>query len=728
MSKYLSSSRCLWLLALVAASCTDSAAERIQKKHGPDTIIPRAIVNANPSYTTLRLSPDGTQLAYRARDERGVVNIYVQKIDDRGELVEPALNLSRSAERDIPFTYAWLKSGTHIAYHEDPTGEENTVVTLVDVRDPSKKRALTPERGVLGEIQALYFEMPQSLAVTTNERDSEVFDVYRVDATTGERQRVFENTDAYEDFVIGRDLNVAYAKKTNDDATETVVATTQPSAGAVLQWSLEDAAASDLVGVDAQGNLLVRDSWGRNTAALVRYDKASKASSTIISDPNSDVGRILRAGDDTPVGAIFSTERPESRLFPNLPAPYDKIQEDQDNIRRALKSDDFEVVSRAKDDSRAIVTFTPSNAPHSYFVYDRSRSSLKPVRFPARPGAPEDVNRASSNPELDQYRGALTPMHVTTVGARDGERLVTYYSLPLFAADTQQDQPRPAAPLPTVLFVHGGPWERDDYEFVAFHQFLANRGYAVISTNFRGSTGFGPRFVNLGNGEWGGKMQDDLDDVVDWAVREKIANSQRVAIVGWSYGGYATLTALTRPESAPRYRCGISGNGVADLMTLVRSLPPYWKPGLARFKRRLWDWDTAEGQRMLNERSPLQHVANLRRPLLILQGATDVRVTVDQARTIAEAAEANGAAPVLGIFSKEGHFLGRPENIIAEAAMIEHFLAQSSCLGGSRLEPVSQETFAGSTLRVEKGLCTLPDIAAALGQQCSPQPTTNEAM
>ena len=210
-------------------------------------------------------------------------------------------------------------------------------------------------------------------------------------------------------------------------------------------------------------------------------------------------------------------------------------------------------------------------------------------------------------------------MHPVIIKSRDGLNLVSYYTLPLNSYDNGELRPRD--PLPMVLLVHGGPWSRDIWGYDSQHQWLANRGYAVLSVNFRMSTGFGKEFINAGNMEWGGKMQDDLIDAAQWAIDEGIADPDKIAIMGASYGGYATLVGMTfTPEF---FACGIDIVGPSNLVTLLESIPPYWEPTIELFTKRVGDHRTDEGRQFLIERSPLTYVDNIQNPLLIGQGAND---------------------------------------------------------------------------------------------------------
>jgi dipeptidyl aminopeptidase/acylaminoacyl peptidase len=248
-----------------------------------------------------------------------------------------------------------------------------------------------------------------------------------------------------------------------------------------------------------------------------------------------------------------------------------------------------------------------------------------------------------------------------------------------------------------VLFVHGGPWARDQWGLNSYHQWLANRGYAVLSVNYRASTGFGKKFINAGDHEWAGKMHDDLIDAVQWAIGEKIADPAKVAIMGGSYGGYSTLIGLTfTPDT---FACGVDIVGPSNLVTLLNSIPAYWTPMIAEFTHRIGDHRTEEGKKFLYERSALSRVDAIKKPLLIGQGANDPRVKQTESDQIVKAMRAKNLPVTYVLFPDEGHGFARPENRMSFYAVAEVFLAEH--LGGKYLP--TGEDFQNSTIKVPSG-------------------------
>jgi len=360
------------------------------------------------------------------------------------------------------------------------------------------------------------------------------------------------------------------------------------------------------------------------------------------------------------------------------------------NYLKKVADGEMNVTDRTLDDKHWIVAYVMDNGPVRYYHYDR-------------PG--EKAKFLFSNRKALEGQ-PLTRIHPVVIKSRDGLNLVSYLSLPVWM-DRDSDG-RPEKPVPIVLFVHGGPWARDSWGYSSYDQWLTNRGYAVLSVNFRSSTGFGKKFVNSGDLEWARKMHDDLIDAVNWAIKKKIADPKRVAIMGGSYGGYATLVGLTYTPDV--FACGVDICGPSNLITLLESIPPYWKPMLDVFTTRVGDHRTDEGRKLLTERSPLTYVDRISRPLLIGQGANDPRVKQAEADQIVKAMEDKNIPVAYVLFPDEGHGFARPENRIAFNAVAEAFLAKH--LGG-RYEPIGDD-FTGSSITVPKGADQLPGLPEAL--------------
>jgi dipeptidyl aminopeptidase/acylaminoacyl peptidase len=428
----------------------------------------------------------------------------------------------------------------------------------------------------------------------------------------------------------------------------------------------------------------MKDSRGRDTAAVTAVNLETGATRILAADPRADASGVLAHPTEGTIQAVaFNYTRTEWTVLD--PA----VQADLDYLRTVAPGD-VAVTSRTLDDRVWTVAFLLDNGPARSYLYDRAakRATFVFTNRKAMEGLP------------------LARMHPVVIRSRDGLELVSYLTLPPEADPDGRGRPRHAVPL--VLSVHGGPWARDSWGLDPEHQWLANRGYAVLSVNFRGSTGFGKRFVNAANREWAGKMHDDLLDAVAWAVREGIALRDRICITGGSYGGYATLIGLTFTPTV--FACGVDIVGPSNLITLLNTIPPYWEPGIAQFTSRVGDHRTEDGRRFLESRSPLPFVARIQRPLLIGQGANDPRVKQSESDQIVAAMQKKGISVTYVLYPDEGHGFVRPENRLSFNAVMEAFLSRH--LGG-RYEPVG-DAFGGSTVTVPTGADDVPGLAAAL--------------
>lgn len=338
------------------------------------------------------------------------------------------------------------------------------------------------------------------------------------------------------------------------------------------------------------------------------------------------------------------------------------------------------LASRSLDDAFWVIFATGDTRPPSMHLYERRLRRVRKLYdcYPTLTNAP------------------LSRMQPTTLRTRDDLEMVSYLTLPLHA-DDRREALRSKSPLPMVLLVHGGPWARDEWGYNPEHQWLANRGYAVLSANFRGSTGFGKSFTAAGDLEWGAKMNDDLIDAMDWAVARGIADPERIAIMGGSYGGYAVLWALTNDPL--RFACGVDIVGPSNLETLIESMPPHWESERAMVYQQVGNPTTAEGRKLLKARSPLHRAHRIARPLLIGQGANDPRVKRSEADQMAAALKASGIAVTYALYPDEGHGFHRPANNIAFNVIVERFLARH--LGGRFEAASAQEIDGHSTVMLE---------------------------
>ena len=648
-------------------------------------LIQRSALFGNPVRAQARLSPDGRYISFLAPKD-GILNIWLAPY---GKLND-AKPITNDRKRGIRQHY-WAEDGHHVLFLQDEDGDENWHVHSVDV-ESGHQLDLTPLPKIHAEIVGLSYQRPEVVLIAINDRAPEWHDLYEVDVTTGARKLVERNDSHFAAYLDDLQLRPRLAVKTLQDGGGELYRRTSQGWESFLQYGQEDSLTLRPLVIEEGGNTaLLLSSVGRDKAALVRIDLASGKQMIVGQSDKADVSDVwLDPRTRTP--QAFGVEYLTEEISPVTPA----AGKDIDHLKAAL-GPQFQVVSRTNDDNKwVVVVDDPARVTASY-LYDRTNGKITKL-FDHRP----DLANAPLR--------AMKPVEITT---RDGLTLVGYLTLPPGSGSGKGDNGaswHPTAPVPMVLDVHGGPWARDSYGFNPEHQWLANRGYAVLSVNYRGSTGFGKNFINAGDHEWAGKMQNDLLDAVDWAVREKIAIPDKVAIYGGSYGGYATLVGLT--FTPDRFACGVDIVGPSNLATLMASIPPYWKAFLEDMSRRVGDPRTDDGRKLLDERSPLSYVDRISRPLLIAQGANDPRVKQAESDQIVVAMQKKQLPVTYVLYPDEGHGFARPQNRVAFYAIGEGFLAQ--CLGG-RYEPIGTD-FDGSSLQVQAGAGIVPGLQEALAK------------
>jgi len=664
-------------MASILAAC--GKAEEPTPTPTPE-LIPREVLFGNPDKSSVQLSPDGTKISYRAPVD-GVMNVWVGPADDP----TAAKPVTHDTNRGIRI-YGWTYTNEHILYIQDKEGDENWRAYSVNL-NTGETIDLTPLEGVQARIQQFSPKFPNEFLVALNDRVPQLHDLYRVNIDTGERTLVLEN-EGFLGFVTDDDFNVRFAMRlTPDGGNQILKATEEGGWEPFMEILMEDILTTSPVWFDKTGKTLYMiDSRSRDTSALFALDLETGEQTLIAEDPKADLSDVMVHPTEKNVQAVaFTYERKHWQILD------ESIAEDLAYLR-TVADGDVEVTSRTLDDSYWMVVYLMDNGPVRYYRYNRE--------------AQEAQFLFTHRGELEGL--PLVEMHPVVVKSRDGLNLVSYYTLPV-ESDSDGDG-YPTEPLPMVLYVHGGPWFRDNWGYNPIHQWLANRGYAVMSVNFRGSTGFGKAFINASNLEWGKKMHDDLIDAVDWAIREGIADAEQVAVMGGSYGGYATLVGMTfTPET---FACGVDIVGVSNLVTWMETIPPYWAPQIELFATRIGDHRTEEGRALLTERSPLTYVNQIQRPLLIGQGANDPRVPQAEADQIVQAMQEKGIPVTYVLYPDEGHGFARPENSLSFFAITEAFLAE--CLGG-RYEPIGDD-FEGSSITVPVGAEEVPGLPEALSQ------------
>ena len=664
--------------AVVAVTALPAATQTPRPQLGAP-LIERTKLFGNPSKAGGAVSPDGKWLSWVAPRD-GVRNVWVAPIG------EPSKARPMTAEKKRPVQgYFWAPDSSAILFINDNGGDENFKVYGVNVATGEQK-ALTPFDKTRAQILGVSRTVKDRILVGLNNRDPRWHDVHSLDLKTGQLSLVFKN-DAFGSFVSDDQLRIRFGVKPRADGGQEVYAIDggTVSAKPVRVIEPEDALSSGSIGFTRDGATLYRlSSAGRNTSALIAQDMKSGADTVIGQDARADIQGAM-ADPKTGKVQAYSVNYLKTQWRVVDPG----IKGDMDFLESRLKGQ-FAVTSRSNDDHLWVVGEDRVTEPTTAWLYDRKARTLTKLY--------------TTRPELE---GApLQPMHPVEIKTRDGHTQVSYLTLPPGSDANGDGKPEKAVPL--VLLVHGGPWGRDGYGYHSLHQWLANRGYAVLSPNFRASTGFGKAWINAGDKQWGRKMHDDLLDAVDWSVKSGVTKADKVAIMGGSYGGYATLAGLAfTPDT---FACGVDIVGPSNLNTLLKTIPPYWQAIRAQFVRSMGDPDTPEGQALLRERSPLTKADQIKRPLLIAQGANDPRVNKAESEQIVGAMKARNIPVTYVLFPDEGHGFARPENNLAFYATAEHFLQR--CLGG-RAEPFGP-VLKASSMQVVHGAEFAPGLKAAL--------------
>ena len=631
-------------------------------------LVPRKRFFGNPQRARARISPDGSKLAFLAPRD-GVLNVWVAPVEDPTN----AKAITHDTQRGIR-SFFWAYTSEHVLYSNDKDGDEDFHLYCVTLAT-DEIQDLTPFEKITAQVEAISEKFPEEILVGINNRPPhQLHDIYRINLVTGERQLIQENP-GLAAFVCDDDYQVRFATTYTPQGGQVYL---EPDPEAQWKPFLEitstDVMTTGLAGFDKTGQqLYLLDSRDRDTAALKIMDLKTSEMKVLAENDQADIsGAIVHPTEKNVQAVTFTFARRQWQILD------DSIRDDLEFLK-SVEDGEIQITSRTLDDEIWTVAYTMDNGPVRFYLY---HSAAKKVTF-----------LFTSDPELEKI--PLVKMHPAVIKSRDGLDLVCYLSLPV-ESDPDEDG-RPTEPLPMVLDVHGGPWARDSWGYNPLHQLLANRGYAVLNVNYRGSIGFGKGFINAANKEWAGKMHDDLLDAVNWAVGEKIADKSRVAIMGGSYGGYATLVGLTfTPEV---FACGVDIVGPSNLVTLLQNPPPYWMPFMPVMKDRVGDHETEQGREFLKSRSPLTFAERIQRPLLIAQGAQDPRVKQAEADQIVSAMKEKNIPVTYMLYPKEGHGFARPENRFAFYAVAEAFLAEH--LGG-RVEPFG-DSFDGAEVDIPTG-------------------------
>jgi dipeptidyl aminopeptidase/acylaminoacyl peptidase len=618
-------------------------------------LIPREILFGNPQRSSPKLSRDGKYLTYLAPDDKDVLQVWLRtlrQVDDR--------QLTDDKKRGIR-AYFWTYHPEQLIYLQDSDGDENFHLYLVNIHS-NIVRDLTPFQGVKAQVIALDPDFPDEILVGLNLKNPQIFDVYRINLNNGAVEFDTENPGNIVDWTADAQFQILAALGATPDGGSELLyrETTKQPWQTLNRWGPDDQGGA--VSFSRDGRILyLIGSHEANAQRLIALDLATRQETVMAEDKQYDVDNVVVHPTQRHIQAVsFYKEKTHWQLLD------DSLASDFEALPH-VRPGEFSILSRDLADENWIVAYLTDDGPVYYYLYNRAFKSST-LLF-------------SSRPELEDL--PLVSMQPISYSARDGLTIQGYLTLPQGGE----------APYATILLVHGGPWARDTWGYDPQVQWLANRGYAVLQINFRGSTGYGKAFLNAGNRQWAGTMHDDLLDGVGWLVDRGIADPSKIAIMGGSYGGYATLVGLTFTPDI--FTCGVDIVGPSNLITLMHSIPPYWKPMMAMFQHRVGNLETEEI--FLKSRSPLFFVDKIEKPLLIAQGANDPRVKQAESEQIVEAMRQAGKPIEYVLYTDEGHGFARPENRLHFYAIAEEFLAQY--LGGN-FEPVG--AIAGHSGIVER--------------------------
>lgn len=612
-------------------------------------LIDRDVFFGDPEISGTQISPDGKWITFR-KPYNDVVNIWVKAVDAPFDSARP---ITADTERPVG-GYFWSEDSRYVLYVQDKGGDENYHVYAVDPAGEVDQatgvpdaRDLTPIEGVRAFIYAVPEATPNRFIVGINDRDPALHDVYSLDLDTGELELLIENDSNVAGWVTDLAGDVRLAGRQRPDGGYETLVVEDGSLGRVLyECDFEENCGPVRFHKDGK-RVYMQSNKGVDLTQLLLVDVQSGDVEVIESDPDGEVdfgGTWFSDVTEELVATVYTGDR--DRVYPRTEA----LERELDWLRGQLPDGEIGYQSGTEDESLAILSVVSDTNPGMVYLYDRAEQTLEKL-YDSRPDLPSEH---------------LAPMQPIRYKARDGQEIPGYLVTPKGV---------PAENLPTVILPHGGPWGRDYWGYNSLAQFLANRGYVVMLPNFRASTGYGKAFLNAGNGEWGtGIMQHDITDAAKHLVDEGIADPEQVAIMGASYGGYATLAGVAfTPEL---YAAGVSIVGPSNIITLLNSIPPYWGPTKQMFMRRVGDPDDEADRERLTAQSPFYHAENIEAPLLIIQGANDPRVKKAESDQIVVALRDLDRPVRYLLAADEGHGFRGKENRLAMFAAIERFLGR----------------------------------------------------
>src|SRR5215204_939214 len=655
-------------------------------------LIDRELFFGDPEIAGAQISPDGAFIAF-IKPFKGTRNIWVKKSADPFTNAKP---ITADTKRPIP-AYFWSRDGKYILFVQDKAGDENYNVYAVNPVDAPAAgqnvptpRNLTDAKSVRAVIFAVPRSEPDTIYVGINDRDPAWHDLYKVKISTGDRTLVRKNTERITSFVFDLKDQLRLATRSAENGDTEVLRVDADKFTKVYSCNVFEQCGP--IRYHKDGERVYFQTNKGSDVDLVRlelFNPTIGREELVESDPlkRVDFGNaIFSEVSDELIATTYEDER--ERIYWKDKA----FAADYQNLQKQLPGKEIGFGSSTKDEKLWLIAANADTDPGATYLFDRSTGKLT-LQYQIR----EKLNRSY-----------LAPMKPVKYPSSDGLEIPAYLTLPKGVE---------AKNLPAVIVPHGGPWGRDGWGYDAFAQFLANRGYAVLQPNFRASTGYGKKFLDAGNKQWGDKMQDDLTWGVKYLVSEGIADPRRVGIMGGSYGGYATLAGVTFTPDV--YAAGVSIVGPSNLITLLESIPPYWEPIRKLFYERMGDPNTPEGKAQLLRQSPLTAAQKIKTPLLVIQGANDPRVNKRESDQIVIALRDRGFPVEYMVAPDEGHGFARPVNNMAMFASAEKFLAKY--LGGRYQESMTPEVSQRlNEINVDVKTVTMPKMMTATSEVPKP--------
>ncbi|MFY9589967.1 alpha/beta fold hydrolase [Rickettsia endosymbiont of Halotydeus destructor] len=624
-----------------------------------DIIIPREVLFSYPDKIKISFSPNGKYISYLGNNNE-VLDLLIADSENL-ENIKAAIKVKTGV-----YDYIWAYDNQHILYLKDVNNDKNYRLYSYDL-ETNHTKLLTTEKGITAKIFAKRAtNKPYKILIGLKSSNQHYFDVYELNLLDHSKKLIMKNN-KFSSFIFDNDLNIRLGIFINNKGEKEYFRLKNNQWLFLMRLSNEDIINTKFYDFDhTNNNIYLLDGRDNNTVTLKLL--------------NLNTGVLKLLAKDKRVDINVLTSHPTIHEIQAIVTEYDKVEYKilDNSIKRDIKYlqnlnlGNIHIIHRTLDDQIWFIEFYSDVNPTKYYKYNRQKKQIKFL--------------FCRKAELEKYR--LAPMNPIIIKSRDGLNLVSYITFPNNMKLSRKIYPNKPSSL--VLLVHGGPAIRNSWGMNTEHQWLANRGYIVLSVNFRGSAGFGKDFLNSGNGEWGKKMQDDLIDAVNWAIKNKIADPRKIAIMGSSYGGYAALAGLTFTPNL--FACGVDIAGPPDLLTALKNLSGDWKFEKYQAEMKIGPSETAEQREKLRHQSPLTYVKSITKPLLIIQGGKDSVIKQTESDRMVAAMVKYNKPIIYALYKDENHNFCNIYNNISYHIIIEQFLAKY--LGG-KTEPINY-TYLGN--------------------------------